>query len=126
MNLLLIAGALAAFAPAAPAAAQSPVAGEWNAEMNTPGGVRTFKLLLKVDGEKVTGTVKREAGEVPLQGTLKGNDLTFSYTVTYNDNPLAITISVKVAGDTMKGTVDFAGAAQDEFAAKKVTAPPGA
>ena len=125
MNMLLLAGVLLSSALPSQSAPPSPVAGEWNAEMNTPGGVRSFKLLLKVDGEKVTGTVKREAGEVPLSGTLKGNDLTFAYTVTYNDNPLTITVSVTVAGDTMKGTVDFAGAAQDEFSAKKVTAKPG-
>jgi hypothetical protein len=125
MTMLLLAGALIATTPPAQSPPQSPVAGEWNAEMNTPGGVRSFKLLLKVDGEKVTGTVKREAGDVPLEGTLKGDDLTFAYTVSYNDNPLTITVSVKVAGDTMKGTVDFAGAAQDEFAARKVPPKPG-
>ena len=53
------------------AAAQS-VTGDWDASMNTPGGTRTFRLVLKQEGEKLTGTVKREAGDVPLEGTVVG------------------------------------------------------
>ena len=36
---------------------------------------------------------------------------------------LEITIAAKVSGDTMQGTVDFGGAAQDEFSAKRAPAP---
>ena len=118
----LVAAALLLGAPSPAVPQQAPkVAGEWNAEMSTPGGVRTFRIVFQVDGDKVTGTVKRPTGDVKLEGSLKGNQLTFAYTVVYNDNPLTLTISVVVDGDTMKGTVDFAGAAQDEFNARRVT-----
>jgi hypothetical protein len=49
------------------AAQTSPVVGEWAASMNTPGGARPFGLLFKVEGEKLTGTVKRASGDVPLE-----------------------------------------------------------
>lgn len=107
----------------APAAAQS-IAGEWNASMNTPGGTRTFKILFKVDGGKLTGTVKREAGDVPLTGTVSGTSVKFSYTVNYNGNPLTLTMDATVDGDSMKGTVDFGGEAQDEFSATRARAAP--
>jgi len=87
--------------------------------MNTPGGVRNFKAVLKVDGEKLTGEVKRDAGSLPLTGTAKGNDVQFSYTVKYNDNDLLLTLTGKVSGDTMKGTVSFGGMAEDEWSAKR-------
>ena len=45
--------------------------------MNTPGGVRSFRILFKQDGEKLTGTVKREAGDAPLEGTVTGNNVKF-------------------------------------------------
>lgn len=111
---------------AAPAGAQS-IAGEWDASINTPGGTRSFKIVFQVDGEKVTGTVKREAGDVSLAGTIKGDTLRFSYTVLYNGNELELAMVAKVTGDTMTGTVSFAGQAEDVFSAKRAPrAPPPA
>ncbi|MEP7343377.1 MAG: hypothetical protein ABI977_36975 [Acidobacteriota bacterium] len=109
-------------AMAVAALAQSPAAGEWDFAMNTPGGVRNFKGVLKVDGEKLTGTIGRDTGTLPLTGTAKGNDIQFSYTVKYNDNDLVLTLTGKVDGDTMKGTVSFGGMAEDEWSAKRAGA----
>ena len=123
MKKFLLLAAFGFLALTQSAAAQS-IAGEWDASMNTPGGLREFKILFKVDGEKLTGTVKRQAGDVPLEGTITGKNVEFSYTVIYGDNPLTLTISTTVEGDTMKGTVDFAGQAQDQFEAKRAPATP--
>lgn len=101
------------------AAAQS-VAGEWDASMSTPGGVRSFRIEFKVSGDTLTGTVKREAGDVPLHGTIKGNVVKFWYTISYNENPFVLTMTATVEGDTMKGTVDMGGQAEDQFSAKRV------
>lgn len=97
----------------------SPAAGEWDVALNTPGGVRNFTVALKVDGEKLTGEIKQN--KTPLTGTAKGNDVQFTYTVKYMDNDLAITMTGKVTGDTMKGTVSFGGFAEDEWSAKRAT-----
>lgn len=113
--------ATSAFAQGAAAGAVAPgVAGEWNASYNTPGGARSFKVLLQAEGAKLTGTVKREAGDSPLTGSLKGDTVTFTYTIKYGENDLAMTVVAKVTGDAMKGTVDFAGQAQEAFEAKKI------
>ncbi len=125
MRTLLLSLVLGASLLAAPASAQS-IAGEWDATMNTPGGVRNFKIAFQVDGEKLSGTVKRQAGDVPLAGTIKDSLVTFRYTVDYNGNPLTLTMSATLKGDAMKGTVDFGGAAQDEFSAKRASAAPPA
>ena len=61
------------------ASAQKSVAGEWDATFNTPGGPQSLKLVLKVDGEKLTGTAKRSRGDVALTVTIKGEDITFAY-----------------------------------------------
>ncbi|MGH9800816.1 MAG: hypothetical protein ACRD82_10670 [Blastocatellia bacterium] len=101
-------------------AAQSPAAGDWAVALNTPGGVRNFTVALKVDGEKLTGEIKEN--KTPLAGTAKGNDVQFTYTVKYNDNDLAITMTGKIDGDTIKGTASFGGFAEDEWSAKRVGA----
>lgn len=101
------------------AAQTSTVAGEWDAVTNTPGGPRPSKLVFKVDGEKLTGTVKRSTGELPLTGTIKGNDITFVYTVSYNGHDLEMAFAGKVSGDTMGGSVSFGGNGDDEWSAKR-------
>jgi hypothetical protein len=104
------------------ASAQKSVAGEWDAVFNTPGGPQSLKLILKVDGEKLTGTAKRSRGDVALTGTVKGDDITFSYTIDYNGNAVTLTFTGKVKGDTMGGTVSFNESASDEWSAKRATA----
>ena len=99
-------------------AAQS-LTGDWDASMNTPGGTRNFRLVFRQDGEKLTGTVKREAGDVPLDGTVTGNTVKFSYSIAYNGNPITLTMTAVVAGDEMKGEVDIASQMKDVFQAKR-------
>lgn len=105
---------------AATAVAQSPAAGDWAVALSTPGGVRNFTVALKVDGETLTGEIKEN--KTPLKGTAKGKDVQFTYTVKYNDNDLAITMTGKIDGDTIKGSASFGGFAEDEWSAKRVGA----
>jgi len=123
MRTLFLSLALAVFAAVPSASAQS-VAGEWNASMNTPGGTREFKIIFLVKGDSLSGTVKRTSGDVPLRGTSKGNDVTFSYSIDYGGNPLTLTVTATVSGDTMKGSIDLGGGGQEAFSAKKAAAAP--
>jgi hypothetical protein len=123
MKTVLLLGVLCAGGAATAAPAQS-IAGEWDATINTPGGPRPLKIIFQVKGDSLSGTVKRPAGDVPLTGTITGDVVRFTYSVNYNGNVLALTIAAKVTGDSMAGTVDFGGAAEDEFFAKRVPAPP--
>ncbi len=103
------------------AAAQS-VAGEWDASMNTPGGPRPFKILFVQEGEKLTGTVKRATGDVPLEGTIKGTAVKFRYMINYNGNPISMDVTSTLDGDAMKGSIDIAGQMQEAFLAKRAGA----
>jgi hypothetical protein len=123
---------VALLALAAPAGAQS-IAGNWNAAMHTPGGVIPFGLAFVQHGDTVTGVVHRDGGDVPLTGTMSRDTISFSYTISYNDHPLTLTMTAAVVGDSLIGTVDFAGQGYDQFwaarerqAPAKPTAPPGA
>lgn len=111
-----------AFAGAGIASAQtSSVAGEWDAVMTTPGGVSNFKLVLKVDGKKLTGTVKRPSGDRPLEGTVDGNSLQFSYTIEYNGHSLTLSMTGTRSGDKISGLVFFGESGQSsEWNAKRV------
>lgn len=104
------------------AAQTAKVAGDWDATMNTPGGPVPVGLVIKVDGEKLTGTAKRSKGDVAIVGTIKGDDISFSYTIDYNGNPVTITFSGKVKGDTMGGSVYFNDNEGDAWSATRTSA----
>ena len=106
------------------ASAQKSVAGEWDATFNTPGGPQPLKLIFKVEGEKLTGTAKRSRGDVSLSGTVKGDEITFAYSVDYNGNSVTLTFTGKVKGDVINGTVSFNESASDEWSAKRAPAKP--
>jgi len=102
------------------AAAQS-IAGTWDASVTTPNGGGKPTLTFVVKGDSVTGTVKRQTGEVvPLKGTIKGKDLTYTYTITQDAQTIPVIVKAKVAGDSLSGTMDFAsGQMTGEIKAKR-------
>lgn len=121
MRTLFLALVVAAFAAAPTASAQgaAQVAGEWNATMNTPGGPRAFKVVFVQTGDSLSGTVKRATGDVPLKGSVKGNEVTFSYTIDYGGNAIALTVIATVTGDAMKGAIDLPGGVTEAFTAER-------
>lgn len=119
MRTIVLAFALALFAAAPSAASAQSAAGTWDASMNTPGGPRAFKVILQVKGDSLSGTVKRATGDVPLSGFIKGNDVTFSYSIDYGGNPITLTVTATVTGDSMKGSIDLSGGVQEVFTAER-------
>ena len=54
-------------------AAQATVAGEWILTRHDPFGSDVSRLVLAVDGDKLTGTLRNR----PIEGTVKGNSIEF-------------------------------------------------
>jgi hypothetical protein len=106
-----------------PAFAQTNITGDWDVTIVSPQGANTSRVTIKQDGEKVSGLFKSPAGELPFEGgSLTGNDLKFVFTVNFQGNPLPITLTGKVEGETVSGKADFGGFAEGEWSAKKVDA----
>jgi hypothetical protein len=99
------------------------VAGEWDGQFNTPGGLRNIHLVLQLNGDKLTGSVQRVNDTLPLTGSIKGDTVRFSYNIVYNDNPMELVVTAKVTGDAMDGTISFGGMAEDVFTAKRKRNP---
>ncbi|HKE03521.1 MAG TPA: hypothetical protein VKE91_05655, partial [Blastocatellia bacterium] len=73
-----------ALVPAASAMAQSAgVTGDWDVTINSPQGARTAKVSFKQEGEKLTGVFKSQRGDISLEGTIKGKEIKFKYTVKF-------------------------------------------
>src|SRR5262245_8520558 len=95
--------------------------GDWDLTLNSPQGTFNPKATFKQEGEKLSGSFKSPRGELPLQGTVKGKEIKFSYTVKFQDQDLVITLSGMIDGDSIKGDADFGGFAQGDWTAKRAT-----
>jgi|SRR2546422_5126002 len=102
------------------AGAQSTnVSGDWKLSIETPNGPGSPSLVLKQDGEKLTGTYKGRFGESPLEGTLKGKEIKFTVKVNAQGQEIQIEYAGAVEGDTMKGKVKFGEFGEGSFSGKK-------
>jgi hypothetical protein len=98
------------------------VTGDWDVTFTTPQGPLTGKFSFKQEGEKLTGTIKTQFGDAPLEGAVKGKEIKFKYTVKVQDQDYTITLSGAVDGDSVKGGFDFGGTVQGDWNAKRASA----
>ncbi len=81
------------------------LSGNWkSSSTNQNGQVRESVFKLKVEGEKVTGTVSgRNADTAIEEGTIKGEQVSFKVTREVNGNKMVTKYTGKVSGDTITG-----------------------
>jgi hypothetical protein len=100
------------------------VNGKWVAQVPGRGGqTRETTFNFKAEGEKLTGTVTGMQGEAPIaDGTIKGDDISFTQTFEMQGNSIKVIYKGKVSGDEIKFTRMREGGTQPpaEFTAKRV------
>jgi hypothetical protein len=102
------------------AGAQSTdVSGNWKLTLETPNGVSNPSLVLKQDGEKLTGTYKGRFGESPVEGAVKGKEIKFTVKVNAQGQEFKLEYAGAVEGATMKGKVKFGDMGEADFSGKK-------
>jgi opacity protein-like surface antigen len=109
---------------AAPALA-ADVAGKWTSEFDTQVGVQKYTYDLKVEGEKVTGKASFERmgqkGEADLlEGTLKGDTISFVEMLDFQGNAIRITYTGTVKGDEIAFTRQVGDFATEQIVARRV------
>ena len=87
--------------------------------LEAPQGSNQATLILKQDGEHVTGTYKGPRNEAPAEGTLKGNELSLTVSIAAGGQSLTLVITAKVDADKMDGSLNFAGQTVPFKATKK-------
>lgn len=98
--------------------------GKWVAQVPGQGGqTRETTFTFKADGGKLTGTVAGMQGEVAIEdGTIKGDDISFTQTIERQGNKIKLVYTGKVSGDEIKLTRKIEGMDRppSEFTAKRV------
>jgi len=85
----------------------------WSTPGRNGGEPRKSTLKLKVDGDKVTGTLSnpgRQGGD-PVEtkiedGKISGEDVSFTVTREFNGNKMTAKYNGKLSGDSIKGKIE--------------------
>ena len=107
MRTLSYALAALVVAVAAAAAARADINGNWVITFNTPNGAIDATASFKVDGDKLSGTIRGEAGETAVTGTVKGESFTVAFEVQTPNGNFSINMQGQQDGEAIKGTFDF-------------------
>jgi hypothetical protein len=105
----------------APIAAQTAnLTGKWVFTVETSAGGGTPTITLRQDGDKLTGHYTGQLGESDLTGTVKGQELTFTFAVEVQGTRLVCTYAGNVESkDSLKGTVKIAPLGDGTFTARR-------
>ena len=102
----------------------SDLNGKWVAQVQGQNGqTRETTFNFKVEGSKLTGTVSGRQGDNPISdGTVKGDDVSFTVVANFNGNEIKLLYKGKVTGDDLKLSRTREGGDQpaQEFTAKRV------
>ena len=72
------------------------------------GQTRETTLKLKLDGEKLTGSVSGRGGETAIaEAKVKGEEISFQVTREFNGNKVTTKYNGKISGDSIKGKMEF-------------------
>ena len=82
------------------------VAGTWKGTLETPNGAQENTFVLKVDGEKLTGSITSQMGTMEISdGKVDGDKVSFAISTDFG----LINYSGAVKGDEMKLTLSAGG-----------------
>ena len=99
--------------------ARVDVTGTWAMSVESAAGTGTPAVVLKQDGEKLTGRYSGQFGEAPLTGSLKGAAIEFSFDVSVQGTALHIVYTGTADASSMKGTVKLGDFGDGTFTGKK-------
>jgi hypothetical protein len=99
--------------PPAAAAPTPAIAGEWELQVEFLQGARRHRLALQQQGGELAGHQKSAQFEGPVEGSLDGAAIRFSFGGRYEASTLSYRFEGKVADGMMSGTVAL-GAASDQ------------
>ena len=120
--MISVAGLLAISMVAAVLSAEpAKVAGKWNVTLQLESITGHPVILLKQDGEKLTGTYESvRYGQSELKGSIKEKEIEFSVSFVAEGMQTQGVFGGTVDGDTMSGNCSFEGAGDGTWSASRV------
>jgi len=102
------------------AALAHDITGKWTFEVTTDAGSGSPTFTFKQSGEKLTGTYNGVFGTAELTGTVKGNDIEFSFEAGTADQKAKCVYKGKIESPgKMNGSADIGGVGSGSWTASK-------
>jgi hypothetical protein len=117
MLSVALAALLAVLAPA-------NVAGTWRVQFVTPNGEAAVTMTINQDGEKLSGRVVDEYGEYVVSGTVAGDQVTATWSVTEEGKPLQITMKGTIEGEYITGVARLGSVGEGSLEARRTSRNP--
>ena len=95
------------------------ITGAWSAQVETDAGGGTPAFVFKQAGDQLTGTYTGTFGKSELKGTVKGDDVVFTFTIDAGGQTAKVEYKGKIDGGKMSGTVVFGDLAKGTWKAQK-------
>jgi hypothetical protein len=95
------------------------LSGEWSVTVTAPRGELDYTMYLNHEGPRLTGYFQSQYGEMPLKGSVNGDEVKLSWTMTDGAKELAVTMTGRVKGDTISGTARLGDIGEGSFRAEK-------
>jgi hypothetical protein len=88
---------------------KSDPTGSWKWSFTTQNGqTRDTTLKLKLEGDKLTGSISGRGGETDItEAKLQGENISFQVTREVNGNKFTQKYTGKISGDAIKGKIEF-------------------
>ena len=102
-------------------AAEADLSGTWQLQIVSPGGTRTPTMVLKQAGMQLTGTYTSSRGEVPIAGSVQGNEFALKVKITTDTDELEVEYKGVVEGDALNGRVMMGKRGEANFTGKRIT-----
>ena len=118
-TITIITVALLLAAAPAVGAQSTNVSGNWKLTLETPNGTANPSLVLKQDGEKLTGTYKGRFGESPLEGAVKGKEIKFTVKVKAQGHEFLREYVGTIEDGMIKGKVKLGDMGEADFIGRR-------
>lgn len=80
----------------------------WSVPGRNGGEAREVTLKLKLEGDKLTGTISGRQNETAIEdGKITGEEISFKVTREFNGNKMVQSYNGKISGDSIKGKVEI-------------------
>jgi len=103
-------------AGAATTTAGGALSGTWNLTVEIAGNQLPITANLQQNGTAVTGTMATPQGEVPIKGTLNGNNLSLDFEVP---GGMAVSMTGTLNGTALAGKMNIPGFGEGDWTGKK-------
>jgi hypothetical protein len=98
------------------------LSGEWSVTVTAPRGELDYTMYLTHEGPRLTGYFQSQYGEMPVKGSVNGDEVKLSWTMADGAKELTVTMTGKVKGDTISGTARLGDIGEGAFRAEKTGA----